>query len=200
MSARCLRAPLCPVGEGGWDDPPGTGHQSGGRHHGRCPDRWLHSHAHHQPDTDRPVAIAVTHGDADTDPQPRRPEARDAKARVVLLWQTLDGLLVDSSRSINELDTLASGEALSSLQVMLTTVRQRGQVQVGATKIPSQSALAKGDGWVVTSCVDRSEAILTDKAGQPVTPAPQPRLSHESTVQLVGANLQITKDEVLGSC
>ncbi len=124
----------------------------------------------------------------------------DAKARVVLLWQTLDGLLVDSSRSINELDTLASGEALSSLQVMLTTVRQRGQVQVGATKIPSQSALAKGDGWVVTSCVDRSEAILTDKAGQPVTPAPQPRLSHESTVQLVGANLQITKDEVLGSC
>lgn len=131
---------------------------------------------------------------------PQDQKLEDAKARVVLLWQTLDGLLVDSSRSINELDTLASGEALSSLQVMLTTVRQRGQVQVGATKIPSQSALAKGDGWVVTSCVDRSEAILTDKAGQPVTPAPQPRLSHESTVQLVGANLQITKDEVLGSC
>ena len=131
---------------------------------------------------------------------PEDQKLEDAKARVVLLWQTLDGLLVDSSRSINELDTLASGEALSSLQVMLTTVRQRGQVQVGATKIPSQSALAKGDGWVVTSCVDRSEAILTDKAGQPVTPAPQPRLSHESTVQIVGANLQITKDEVLGSC
>ena len=131
---------------------------------------------------------------------PEDQKLEDAKARVVLLWQTLDGLLVDSSRSINELDTLASGEALSSLQVMLTTVRQRGQVQVGATKIPSQSALAKGDGWVVTSCVDRSEAILTDKAGQPVTPAPQARLSHESTVQLVGANLQITKDEVLGSC
>ena len=131
---------------------------------------------------------------------PEDQKLEDAKVRVVLLWQTLDGLLVDSSRSINELDALASGEALSSLQVMLTTVRQRGQVQVGATKIPSQSALAKGDGWVVTSCVDRSEAILTDKAGQPVTPAPQPRLSHESTVQLVGANLQITKDEVLGSC
>ena len=131
---------------------------------------------------------------------PEDQKLEGAKARVVLLWQTLDGLLVDSSRSINELDTLASGEALSSLQVMLTTVRQRGQVQVGATKIPSQSALAKGDGWVVTSCVDRSEAILTDKDGQPVIPAPQPRLSHESTVQLVGANLQITEDEVLGSC
>ena len=131
---------------------------------------------------------------------PDEQKLEDAKARVVLLWQTLDGLLVDSSKSINELDTLASGEALSSLQVMLTTVRQRGQVQVGATKIPSQSALAKGDGWVVTSCVDRSEAILTDKAGQPVTPAPQPRLSHQSTVELVGSQLQITKDEVLGSC
>ena len=131
---------------------------------------------------------------------PEDQKLEDAKSRVVQLWKTLDGLLVDPSRSINDLDTLASGEALSSLQVMLTTVRQRGQVQVGATKIPSQSALAKGDGWVVTSCVDRSEAILTDKAGQPVTPAPQPRLSHESTVQLVGANLQITKDEVLGSC
>ena len=131
---------------------------------------------------------------------PEDQKLADAKARVVLLWQTLDGLLLDSSKSINELDTLASGEALSSLQVMLTTVRQRGQVQVGATKIPSQSAVAKDDGWVVTSCVDRSDAILTDKDGQPVTPAPQPRLSHESTVQLVGANLQITKDEVLGSC
>ena len=76
---------------------------------------------------------------------PEDQKLEDAKARVVLLWQTLDGLLVDSSRSINELDTLASGEALSSLQVMLTTVRQRGQVQVGATTIPSQSALAKGE-------------------------------------------------------
>ena len=131
---------------------------------------------------------------------PEEQKLEDAKARVVLLWQTLDGLLVDPSTSINELDTIASGEALSSLQVMLTTVRQREQVQVGATKIPSQSALAKGDGWVVTSCVDRSNAILTDKAGQPVTPAPQPRLSHQSTVQLVGQQMQITLDEVLGSC
>ena len=96
-------------------------------------------------------------------------------------------------------DALVQGQA--GVRVGQVVVRdQRGQVQVGATKIPSQSALAKSDGWVVTSCVDRSEAILTDKAGQPVTPAPQPRLSHESTVQLVGANLQITKDEVLGSC
>ena len=131
---------------------------------------------------------------------PEDQKLEDAKARVVLLWQTLDGLLLDSSKSINELDTLASGEALSSLQVMLTTVRQRGQVQVGATKIPSQSAVAKGDGWVVTSCVDRSAAILTDKDGQPVTPAPQPRLSHQSTVELIGSQLQITQDEVLGSC
>ena len=69
---------------------------------------------------------------------PEDQKLEDAKARVVLLWQTLDGLLLDSSKSINELDTLASGEALSSLQVMLTTVRQRGQVQVGATKIPSR--------------------------------------------------------------
>jgi len=124
----------------------------------------------------------------------------DSKARVVLLWKTVDGLLIDPSKSINELDTLASGDALSSLQVMLTTVRQRGQVQVGSTTIPTQSALAKGDGWVVTSCIDRSGAKLTDKAGQPVTPAPQPRISHQSTLQTVGSNLEVTKDEVLGSC
>ena len=124
----------------------------------------------------------------------------DAKARVVLLWKTLDGLLVDPGRSINELDPLASGDALSSLQVMLTTLRQRGQVQVGSTIIPTQSALAQGDGWVVTSCIDRSGAKLTDKQGQPVTPAPEPRISHRSTLQMVGPNLEVTKDEVLGSC
>jgi hypothetical protein len=124
----------------------------------------------------------------------------DSKARVVLLWKTLDGLLVDPSKSINELDTLASGDALSSLQIMLTTVRQRGQVQVGSTTIPTQSAVTQGDGWVVTSCVDRSGAKLTDKSGQPVTPAPEPRISHRSTLQTVGPNLEVTKDEVLGSC
>ena len=124
----------------------------------------------------------------------------ESKVRVVLLWKTLDGLLVDPSRSINELDSLASGDALSSLQVMLTTVRQRGQVQVGSTMIPTQSALANGAGWVVTSCIDRTGAKLTEKDGQPVTPAPQPRISHQSTLQMVGANLEVTKDEVLGSC
>jgi len=124
----------------------------------------------------------------------------DAKARVVLLWKTLDGLLVDPSKSINELDPLASGDALSSLQVMLTTVRQRGQVQVGSTTIPTQSALSQGDGWVVTSCIDRSGAKLTEKNGQPVTPSPEPRISHRSTLQTVGSNLEVTKDEVLGSC
>ena len=131
---------------------------------------------------------------------PEDQKLEDAKSRVVQLWKTLDGLLVDPSRSINDLDTLASGEALSSLQVMLTTVRQRGQVQVGATTISSQTALAKGDDWVVTSCIDRSKAQLTDKDGRPVTPAPQPRLSHQSTVELDGSNLQVTKDEVLGTC
>jgi hypothetical protein len=124
----------------------------------------------------------------------------DSKARVVLLWKTLDGLLSDPTKSINELDTLASGDALSSLQVMLTTLRQRGQVQVGSTTIAEQSAVTQGDGWVVTSCVDRSEAKLTEKNGQAVTPVPQPRLSHRNALQLVGANLEVTKDEVLGSC
>jgi hypothetical protein len=124
----------------------------------------------------------------------------DSKARVVLLWKTLDGLLVDPGKSINELDTLASGDALSSLQIMLTTVRQRGQVQVGSTTIPTQSVVTQGDGWVVTSCIDRSGAKLTDKSGQPVTPAPEPRISHRSTLQTVGPNLEVTKDEVLGSC
>lgn len=131
---------------------------------------------------------------------PEEQQLADAKARVALLWETLDGLLIDPNRSINELDTLASGEALSSLQVMLTTVRQRGEVQVGRTAIPSQSALAKRDAWVVTSCVDRSNAKLTDKGGVPVTPAPEPRLSHQSTVRAVGSSLQITDDQVLGSC
>lgn len=131
---------------------------------------------------------------------PEEQKLQAAQARVVLLWETLDGLLIDPTKSINELDTLASGDALSSLQVMLTTVRQRGQVQVGRTTITSQSALAKGDGWVVTSCVDRSAAKLTGKDGQPVTPAPEPRLSHRSTVQMVASQLQITQDEVLGSC
>ena len=130
---------------------------------------------------------------------PEDKKLEDDKARVVLLWQTLDGLLVDSSRSINELDILRLGRGA---QQPAGDVDHGPPARAGAGRRdedPSQSAVAKDDGWVVTSCVDRSGAILTDK-DRSAGPRRQPRLSHENTVQMVGGNLQITKDEVLGSC
>ena len=123
----------------------------------------------------------------------------DAKARVVLLWKTLDGLLIDPSRSLNELDPMVGGDALTSLQLMITQTEQAGEVQVGNTVVASQSAVAQGDTSIVTSCIDRSGASFV-KSGKPVTPSPAPRLSHEDTVAVVGGYLKVTVDKVLGPC
>lgn len=123
----------------------------------------------------------------------------DAKARVVLLWKTLDGLLIDPSRSLNELDPMVGGDALTSLQLMITQTEQAGEVQVGNTVVASQSAVAQGDTWLVTSCIDRSGASFV-KSGKTVTPSPAPRLSHEDTLSLVGGYLKVTVDKVLGPC
>jgi hypothetical protein len=123
----------------------------------------------------------------------------EAKARVVLLWRTLDGLLLDPSRSINELDPMVGGDALTSLQLMITQTEQAGEVQVGNTVVASQSAVAQGDTWIVTSCIDRSGAVFV-KSGKTVTPSPAPRLSHEDTLAFVGGYLKVTVDKVLGPC
>ena len=123
----------------------------------------------------------------------------DAKARVVLLWKTLDELLIDPNRSINELDPMVGGDALTSLQLMITQTEQAGEVQVGNSVVASQSAVTQGDTWLVTSCIDRSGATFV-KSGTTVTPSPAPRLSHEDTLALVGGYLKVTVDKVLGPC
>jgi len=123
----------------------------------------------------------------------------DAKARVVLLWKTLDELLIDPSRSINELDPMVGGDALTSLQLMITQTEQAGEVQVGNSVVASQSAVTQGDTWLVSSCIDRSGATFV-KSGTTVTPSPAPRLSHEDTLALVGGYLKVTVDKVLGPC
>ena len=111
---------------------------------------------------------------------PEEQKLQDAKARVVLLWKTIDGLLSDPSRSINELDPMVGGDALTSLQLMVTQTEQAGEVQVGSSVVASQSAVNQGDSWIVTSCIDRSGATFV-KSGTTVTASPAPRLSHEDS-------------------
>lgn len=131
---------------------------------------------------------------------PEEQKLEDAKARVVLMWATLDKLLMDPTSKINDLDPIVAGEELTALQILVTTVRQQEHVQVGTSLVTNQTAVAKGDTWVVTSCVDRSNAIITAKNGKPVTPAPAPRLSRANTLKVVGGYLRITEDRELGTC
>ncbi len=123
----------------------------------------------------------------------------DSKARVVLLWQTIDKLLTDPTSSMNQLDPLVGGDALTSLQLMITRTGQAGEVQVGKTVVTDQSAVASGDTWIVNSCIDRSGATFV-KSGQPVSASPSPRLSHQDTLAIIGGYLKVTEDKVVGPC
>lgn len=127
-------------------------------------------------------------------------QLEDAKARVVLKWETLDRLLTDPTSDISDLDPLMGGDSLQELQVVLREVRGIRHVQQGSTVVLVQSAVAREGGWVVTSCIDRSSARIVDETGTPRTPAPDPRTLQEDTLAMQGDDLKIVTTKVIALC
>lgn len=128
-----------------------------------------------------------------------------AQQAVVKLWAVVDRLTNDPSASLQDLDTVASGEALDFFRKNLTGYRLEKLTGSGSSVVELQSAQASGNNtqglptWTVTACIDTSNTKLVDTSGKNVT-APPYRFQHRSVVVERSAGLYVDQDEVLGTC
>ena len=136
---------------------------------------------------------------------PTDQDLANAKQAVVKLWEVVDRLTNEPQTSLQELDTVASGEALEFFRKNLTGYRLEQLTGSGNSVVETESAKAAGNNaqglrtWTVTVCVDASKTKLVDTSGKNVT-APPYRIQHRSVVVERPATLLIEQDEVLGTC
>lgn len=136
---------------------------------------------------------------------PAEQDLQDAKQAVVKLWQVVDRLTNDPRTTLQDLDTVASGEALEFFRKNLASYRLERLTGSGDSVIEVQAVQAAGNNdqglaiWKVTACVDASKTKLVDSAGKNVS-APPYRIQHRSVVVQRTQSLLVDQDEVLGTC
>ena len=136
---------------------------------------------------------------------PAEQDLANAKQAVVKLWAVVDRLTNDPRASLQDLDTVASGDALEFFRKNLTGYRLEQLTGSGASVVEFMSAEAAGNNaqglrtWTVTACIDTSKTKLVDTSGKNVT-APPYRFQHRSVVVERAAALHVDQDEVLGTC
>ena len=148
--------------------------------------------------TPTPTPTATTLSPADQD-------LVNAKQAVVKLWAVVDRLTNDPQASLQDLDTVASGDALEFFRKNLTGYRLVKLTGSGSSIVGLQSAQASGNNsqglptWTVNACVDTSNTRLLDTTGKNVT-APPYRFQHRSVVVERSGAVHVDQDEVLGTC
>ena len=150
--------------------------------------------------TPTPIPTATS-----TTPSPAEQDLVNARQAVVELWATVDRLTNDPQASLQDLDTVASGDALEFFRKNLTGYRLVKLTGSGSSIVGLQSAQASGNNsqglptWTVNACVDTSNTRLLDTTGKNVT-APPYRFQHRSVVVERSGALRVDQDEVLGTC
>lgn len=136
---------------------------------------------------------------------PAAVDLENARQSVVKLWAVVDQLTNDPQTSLQDLDTVASGDALEFFRKNLTGYRLEQLTGSGDSMVELQGAEAAGNNaqglrtWTVTACIDTSKTKLVDASGKNVT-APPYRFQHRSVVVERAAALHVDQDKVLGTC
>lgn len=148
--------------------------------------------------TPTPTATATTLSPAEQD-------LADAKQAVVKLWAVVDRLTNDPQASLQDLDTVASGDALTMFQQNLGKYRAARWTGTGSSVVEDLEATASGvdasgrSSWTVTACVDGSGTTLVDQNGKSVQGPPY-RIRHKSTVVERVSALFVAGDVAVGTC
>lgn len=136
---------------------------------------------------------------------PADQELANAKQAVAKLWAVVDRLTNDPQSSLQDLDTVATGKALTMFQENLGRYRAAKFIGTGSSRVEGLQAVAGGvnaggrSTWTVTACVDGSETTLVDESGKSVQGPPY-RILHKATVvELTGA-LYVSDDVAEGTC
>ena len=156
------------------------------------------------PSSPSPSASATPTPTTEPSPTPSTASEQAAVDAVVLYLHVLDKLGSDPESDLNELNTVATGQALAQLQHNLMQYRIEGWRQVGE-QIPTfveSTAGSSAAEWSVTMCIDVSKVEVLDRDGQSVkNPDSAPRLL---TVFLVQQGLTdlwyVAQDQVTETC
>lgn len=136
---------------------------------------------------------------------PAEQDLANARQAVVKLWDVVDRLTNDPQASLQDLDTVAMGEALTMFQQNLGKYRAARWIGTGSSVVEELKATASGmdsagrSTWTVTACVDGSGTTLVDQSGKSVQGPPY-RIRHQATVVQRASALYVAEDEAVGTC
>lgn len=132
-------------------------------------------------------------------------DLQNAKQAVVRLWATLDRLTNNPRLSLQDLDNVATGDALTMFQENLGQYRADQWVGSGSYVVKDLQSVSSGvdaEGhlaWTVTACVDGSKTTLVDQHGKSVQ-GPPFRIRHKATVISRASHLYVSTDTAVGTC
>ena len=97
---------------------------------------------------------------------PAEQDLANARQAVVKLWDVVDRLTNDPQASLQDLDAVASGEALEFFRKNLTGYRLEQLIGSGSSVVELETAQSAGNNahglrtWAVTACVERNRQDL----------------------------------------
>jgi len=156
------------------------------------------------PSTPSPAISATPTPSASPSPTPSTVSERAAVDGIVRYLEVLDRLSADPESDLQELNTVASGDALAQWQFNLSRYRADGWRQVGQ-QIPSFVGSSPGSSaaeWFVTMCIDVSAVDVIGPDGNSVkNPDSASHLASDFRVeQGLAGDWYVTNDEVTETC
>ena len=141
---------------------------------------------------------------ASPSPTPSTVSERAAVDAVITYTAVIDKLGADPNSDLDELNTVATGDALAQMQYNLSTYRGNGWRQTGR-QVPNFTGSTPGASaaeWSVTMCVDLSGVDVVDASGASVRNPDGPlRVLTEFRVeQGVNGQWYVAKDEAKTTC
>ncbi len=138
-------------------------------------------------------------------PSPSSVPEKAAVEAVLAYIRVVDKLSIDPSSDIDELNTVATGDALAQMQYILLNYRKDGWYQVGA-QVPafeSSKSGATASEWTITMCVDETAVDVFDADGNSVKSSDSQshlRIDFEVVESLAAAQWYVARDKAIESC
>lgn len=115
-------------------------------------------------------------------------------------WSAIDAVSVDPSTKLEQLASVARGQALAQWQSTIASDRANDLRQTGISQVTKAEAVALGaQAYRVVACIDVSAVDVVDRSGKSVVAAGRPdRQKYTYTVDKTTDGFFVTEDLLKG--
>jgi hypothetical protein len=134
---------------------------------------------------------------------PAEQDTRQAQKAVMSYLRVIDRLSADPYTKLEDLTTVARGQALAQWRENITNYRRREVKQVGTVVVvnPSTKPTARASEYEVRACVDVSKVDLVDKNGKSVVADDRPpKVTYLFTVREDAPRWYVVDEKATGTC